>query len=322
MKTLPILLPPHPGNARLSSACRNHVISFLMRLTIKRSCPFPLISPAFAPQLRPMTHHRVTPLAIGLSLLFAPAALAHRLWLVASNTVLSGTGQHVSFEGAISNNLFAPNHLALPLAATTATAPDGKRLELLSPAEGKIRCSFELKLEESGTHRVTTINDMMFLSWQEGGETKHARGAPSEIGKRDLTGLAKPELSRWISRVETFVTCGKPTPVKPAGQGVEFDFLTHPNDLFHGEAATFRVLLDGKPHPGVKVTIVKGYDRFRDKSEEFELTSDPEGLLKISWPSPGRFWLAAETEQANGEFKGQPLARGTAYFLTLDVLPQ
>ncbi|MCW1887536.1 DUF4198 domain-containing protein [Luteolibacter flavescens] len=270
-----------------------------------------------------MIRPRLTPLAAGLALLLlSPATHAHRLWLVASTTVLSGTGQHIAVEGAISNDLFFPNHLSLPLAATTATSPSGKKLELLSPAEGKIRTSFELKLDETGTYRIATINDMMFLSWKEGGETRHARGTPAEMDKRDLTKLEGVELSRWISRVETVVTCGEPTPLKPTGEGIEFEFISHPNDLFHGETSTFRLLRDGKPLPETKVAVVKGDDRFRDEVGELTITSDAEGLVKVAWPSAGRFWLSAEAEQKPGEYKGKPLERGAAYFLTLDVLPQ
>lgn len=254
--------------------------------------------------------------------LSTPAAHAHRLWLVASTTVLSGTNQHISVEGAISNNLFSPNHLSLPLSATSATAPSGRKLELLSPAEGKIRSSFELLLNEAGTYWITSINDMMFLSWKVAGETRHDRGTPAEMARRDFGTLSEPEISRWISRVETVVTCGAPTPIKPTGKGLEFGFVTHPNDLFHGESATFRVLLDGKPLPGAKVSVVKGDDRFRDEVDELTVTSDADGMIKIDWPSPGRFWLSAEAEQAPGVFKDLPLERGAAYFLTLDVLPQ
>lgn len=250
------------------------------------------------------------------------AAHAHRLWLLPSTSVLSGEGPRISVEGAISNDLFFPNHMALPLAATTAIAPSGELLELLSPAQGKIRCSFELQLDEQGSYRITTINDMIFLRWEEDGETKYARGTPAEIDQRDLASLNGVALSRWISRVETYVTCGAPTTLTPTGQDLEFEFITHPNDLFHGEVATFRVLLDGQPKPDAEVTLVKGNDRFRDAVNEIVVTSDAEGLIHIEWPEPGRYWLATSAEQAPGEYKGLPLKRGSAYFATLEVLPQ
>src|SRR5690606_6512512 len=239
-----------------------------------------------------------------------------------STTVLSGEGQRISVEGAVSNDLFFPNHIALPLTATTATAPSGAQLELLSPAQGRIRCSFELQLDEQGTHRITTINDLVFLNWQENGETRYARGTPDEIAQRDLAQLAELKLSRWVSRVETFVTCGAPTPIPPIGEGIEFEFLTHPNDLFAGETARFRVLLNGRPHAGSEVTLVKGNDRFRNAVNEIVVTSDADGLVEIAWPEPGRYWLTTHADPSPGEFAGRPIERGSAFFLTLEVLPQ
>ncbi|MCF3649288.1 DUF4198 domain-containing protein [Synoicihabitans lomoniglobus] len=252
----------------------------------------------------------------------SPSLHAHRQWLLASGTVLSGEGQRISVEGAVSNDLFFPNHVAIPLAATTATAPDGSLLELLSPAEGKIRCSFELQLDQSGTYRITTLNNMMFVRWQEDGEPRALRGSPDEIAAKDLTGLNEVALAHYITRVETIVTCGAPTPLAPSNTGIEFEFLTHPNDLYFGETATFRVLLDGEPHAGAEITIVQGNDRFRDSVDELVVTSDAEGLIHIEWPAPGRFWLNTNTSQSPGEFQGHPLRRGTAYSLTLEVLPQ
>jgi len=263
------------------------------------------------------------PLAATLALvLLAPAASAHRQWLLASTTVLSGEGQFISVEGAVSNDLFFPNHVAIPLAATTATAPSGAQLELLSPAEGKIRCSFELQLNEQGTTRITTLNDMMFARWKEAGEPKAQRGTVAEMEQMDLSGREDLGLTRYITRVETIVTCGAPTPLPPHGSGIEFEFLTHPNDLFFGETATFRVLLDGEPFAGAEITIVQGNDRFRDAVDELVVTSDDEGLIQIDFPAPGRFWLNTSTEQKPGVFQGHPLRRGTAYSLTLEVLPQ
>lgn len=264
---------------------------------------------------------RFLTVALGV-LLLIPAAQAHRLWLLPSTTVLSGEAQVVSVEGAISNDLFYPNHVALPLDASSAIAPSGKPVELINGTQGKIRCSFELRLPEQGSYRITTINDMMFVRWKEDGEMHYARGYPADIAAMDLTGREELGVSNWISRVETFVTCGAPTALPPTGKGIELAFITHPNDLYAGETATFRVLLDGEPLPHAEVEVVKGDDRFRDTVDEINLTSDESGLIEITWDAPGRYWLTTSAPQAPGEFKGHPLQRGTAYFLTLEVLPE
>lgn len=50
------------------------------------------------------------------------------------------------------------------------------------------------------------------------------------------------------SRVETFVTMGKPSPLTPSGKGLEVRYDTHPNDLVKGEPATLTFRMDS-PHP-------------------------------------------------------------------------
>lgn len=252
----------------------------------------------------------------------ATTAQAHRQWLLSSTTVLSGEGQWISVEGAISNDLFFPNHVAIPLEATTATAPSGKQLELKSPAQGKIHSTFELLLEEQGTYRITTLNNMMFASWKENGEPKRMRGNAEKFASMDLASMEDLQLGKFFTRVETIVTCGEPTTLATFGEGIEFEFITHPNDLYHGETATFRVLLDGQPMPEAEVTIVKGNDRFRDSVDELIVTSNAKGLISVEWPSAGRFWLNISSRKGGGEFKGYPLRGGTSYSLTLEVLPE
>src|SRR3546814_17910932 len=62
------------------------------------------------------------------------------------------------------------------------------------------------------------------------------------------------------NRNEIFVTVGEPTTTlfKPTGKGIELVPVTHPNDLYAGEAATFQFLLDGQPAAGLPVTVIPG----------------------------------------------------------------
>ena len=48
-------------------------------------------------------------------------------------------------------------------------------------------------------------------------------------------------------RVETFVTNGAPSELKASGRGLELTPVTHPNDLYAGEAITFKLTDNGKP---------------------------------------------------------------------------
>lgn len=249
-------------------------------------------------------------------------ANAHRQWLLASTTILSGEDQWVSVEGAISNDLFFPNHHAIPLKRTTAFSPSGKQLELQNASEGKIRSSFELLLEEQGTYRIASVSDRMIASWQENGERQRMRGSKDDLIAKGISDKEDLKIGEYTSRVETIVTCGAPTPIETTGSGLEFAFDTHPNDIFLGETTRFQVILDGQPKSGCEVTIVKGNDRFRNSVNELIVTSDAEGYIEIDWPSTGRFWLNASEDLAPGEFLGKPTKRSSSYVLTLEVLPE
>ncbi len=50
--------------------------------------------------------------------------------------------------------------------------------------------------------------------------------------------------------------------------------MTHPNDLFTDEPATFQMLLDGKPAAELEVNVVPGGSRYRDKVGEIQLKTD------------------------------------------------
>ncbi|MCH6256497.1 DUF4198 domain-containing protein [Puniceicoccaceae bacterium K14] len=249
-------------------------------------------------------------------------AEAHRIWMIPSTSTLSGEDQWISVEAAISNDLFFPNHYPVPLKFVKATSPSGKELELRSTAEGKIRSSFEVLLEEKGSYRIAYENKMLFVSWKENGEYKRFRGTREQAEEKELKGKEALKFGEYFTRVETIVTSGTPSDLKLKGTGVEFSFETHPNDLYFGETARFQVLLDGEPQAECTVTVIKGNDRFRDSVDEIEVKSDSEGFIEINWPSAGRYWIEAYIETEPGEFLGKPVTCGSDYVLTVEVLPE
>src|SRR3546814_17635794 len=81
-------------------------------------------------------------------------------------------------------------------------------------------------------------------------------------------------------------------------KGRELQPVTHPNDLVTGEAGQFRFRLDGKPAAGVKVTVIPGGIRYRNRLNQMDLTADADGLVSINWPEPGMYWMQASIEDA------------------------
>jgi hypothetical protein len=165
--------------------------------------------------------------------------------------VLSGTDQWVSFEAAVSNNLFFPNHRPVSLAQIEVRAPDGSPVELKNAVGGEIRSSFELHLEKQGTYMVSlkpstgrrpanggmggpgaapaagtpasssqksggpgasANQGSLFGSYEEDGKPQRWRGSPETLVSEGMNKKPSFKLRESGGRsVVTFVTLGKPT---------------------------------------------------------------------------------------------------------------
>lgn len=305
-------------------------------------------------------------LAVAGLLLGSSAVYAHRVWVLPSMTVLSGTDQWVSFEAAVSNNLFFPNHRPVSIESIEVRGPDGAPVQIENAVGGQVRSSFELHLEKQGTYVISLKpstgrrpsggsapaamaqkaggppaggqkgapgggspkmgfggEGSLFGSYEEDGKVQRWRGTPESLiaeGVAKKPGFKLRETGG--RRVVTFVTCGKPSTevLKPEGKGVEIDFLTHPNDLFVGEAAKFRLLVDGKPALNAEVTVVKGDDRYRDEAGDINLRTDANGVVEVKWPETGRYWFEA-TASSPGTLHGVPSEKSFTYIATFEVLP-
>lgn len=257
------------------------------------------------------------------ALLAAPiSAQAHRSWLLPSSTVLSGSDAWVTVDAAVSNTLFVFEHVPMRLDGLTVTGPDGKAVTPQNTATGKYRSTFDLELTAPGTYRIASAGESAFAAYKLNGEDKRWRGAATELATAipaEATDVRRTHSNR---RVETFVTLGEPTndALAPTGKGLELAPVTHPNDLFAGETATFRLLLDGAPAQGVEVAIVQGGERYRDAASEMTATTGADGSFQITWPEPGMYWLEAETRGGKSPIEGAE--RSALYVATFEVLPE
>jgi uncharacterized GH25 family protein len=279
-------------------------------------------------------------LLLALCLCVPLGAQAHRVWMLPSATVLSGDDVWVTIDAAVSNDLFYFEHFPLRIASIGTppadmpggravrpaelfiTAPDGSKVEAKNGSIGRYRSTFDVHLTQKGTYKIAVRNDGVFASWKVGTETKRWRGTAEAFAKEvpiEADGL-QATLSR--SRVEVFITSGKPTrdTLKVTGKGLELDPVTHPNDLVAGTAATFRLLIDGKPAPDLKVAVVPGGSRYRDKLGEMNLTTGTDGTFAVTWPEPGMYWMEAVLRDDKTQIAGIKQRRAN-YVATLEVLP-
>jgi len=261
-------------------------------------------------------------------------ASAHKVWLQPSQTVLSGDDPWITVDAAVSNDLFYFNHFPLNTDNIRITAPDGLQGQLHNPATGKYRSVFDVQLDQPGTWRIAHVNDGLFATWKEGDDgkvLKRWRGNAETLASEILPMFNNPDLkvmdlqvTQTLSRVETFVTNAKPneTALQPSNHGIELLILDgHPNDLFAGETARFRLLLDGQPRAGLEIEIVRGGTRYRNAQEEIKLTSDAHGEFSVTWPQAGMYWLETSTEDDKVTVS-QASKRRLSYVATLEVLPE
>lgn len=262
-------------------------------------------------------------LALAIASVFPLSALAHKTWLLPSQTVIAGNSPWITVDAAVSNDLFYFNHVPLRTEGLVITAPDGSRVEAQNLATGKYRTVFDVELKQPGTYRIATVNSGLFGSWEENGKPKRWRGTPATFATEVPKDAKNLQVSQSLGRVETFVTNGSPndTALKTTGQGLELVPITHPNDLFAGEQAKFKLLLDGKPAVGLEFEITRGGTRYRNAQEEIKVTTDANGEFSVTWPEAGMYWMETATQDAKTSLP-QAKQRRLSYVATLEVLPQ
>lgn len=248
------------------------------------------------------------------------AAHAHRAWILPSATVVSGDNAWVTIDGAISNNLFFPDHRPMQIDAITITAPDGTSVKPANATVGQYRTTFDLQLLQKGTYRIAQANSGLNASWKEGTETKRWRGTMADYVAQGIDKKPGVELTLSSRRVETFVTNGAPSAIAPTGKGLELVPVTHPNDLYSGEEITFKLTDNGKPAANVEVTIIAGGDRYREEAGEIVVKSAADGTVKLTLENAGMYWLEAES-RGTASMEGKPVNSMSTYVAVLEVLP-
>lgn len=257
-----------------------------------------------------------------LPMLGAEPASAHRAWLLPSSTVLSGSDLYVTVDAAYSNNVFGFDFYPLELDHLAVVGPDGAKVTPESTLTGKYRSVFDVPLKAPGTYRLAVSSDELWATYKMDGKEQMWRGSVEELAKipAQATDIS---LSQFQRRVETFVTAGKPNAdfLKPAGVGLEMQPITHPNDLTTGDQSSFKLLIDGQPAAGVSVAVVKGGLRYRTQTHEVAVTTDAQGIFRITWTEPGMYLIEASVSDKKAAVK-EAKERQANYIATLEVLPQ
>ncbi|MEG3765387.1 DUF4198 domain-containing protein [Alteromonas sp. 14N.309.X.WAT.G.H12] len=263
---------------------------------------------------------------VALSLIATPA-LAHRAWIKPTTTVVSGDDEWISFDAAVANGIFMPDHFAMPIESIQVLSPSGKDVEKQHGQKLRYRSVFDVNLTEEGTYRVGSSSRSIMATWKDdNGKRKRWPGRGKEASTesfekavpKDADDLHVVDAAR---RIDVFVTLKEPsdTVLKPTGSGLELDGKTHPNDLYTGEAINLGFLMDGDVASNTKVTIVKDGEKYRDTDDAMKLTANENGEISVTFDEPGMYWLEAEYEDDKATAPAQE--RRGMYVLVMEVLP-
>jgi len=134
-------------------------------------------------------------------------------------------------------------------------------------------------------------------------------------------GATDLDLTETMGRNEFFVSAGEPSDAlfKPTGKGLEFVPVTLPTDLVSNEPGQFRFLVDGKPAAGLEVEVIPGGRRYREADQTQKLKTDAQGLLAVTWPGAGFYWLNASVSD-DKPTNAKAAKRRMSYTATLEVL--
>lgn len=259
--------------------------------------------------------------------LLSTQALAHRVWIKPNTTVVSGEQAWVTFDAAIANGIFNPDHFAYPLERLTALGPDGKAVDIGNSATLKYRSVFDLHLQQEGTYRVYNSSHSLMAFWQDKEGNRQMWPGRGKTGTKDALLKSVPmdadnlnivDMSR---RVETFVTLGAPSDVANSNndKGLTLSFQGHPNDLYTQEPNRLSFLFNNERAEGVKVTLVRGGQQYRDTDETQTFTTDASGNVTITFEHPGMYWL--EAQYSDSKAKAPVNERRGSYVVVLEVLP-
>lgn len=259
------------------------------------------------------------------SVLLLPfAASAHKPWMAPSKTVLN-VGQWITVDGGVSTDPFVKDHNPLRLDHLGITAPDGSTVPPENGSTGKLRSVFDLQLKQAGTYRIAVVNSGISAVWEEQGQRRvyPPRGQPftaEGFAKEVPKDAEKLRVTQSLSRLETFATAGKPNDaaLKPTGKGLELAPITAVNDLYTGEPARFRLLLDAQPAAGVAVEVIADGVRYRNAVDEITVKTDDDGSFTLNWPKPGLYWVSASLQDDKAEAPAQQ--RRISYTAVFEVL--
>ncbi|OYQ35536.1 hypothetical protein CHU95_07355 [Niveispirillum lacus] len=238
------------------------------------------------------------------------AATVVALWLCAGSAAahtgylkpnLFNTPQrdHVTVEASFTEEMFTPD-IVMKADDYHVVTPAGAKVKLPSVTYLRDLALFEVDLPENGTYRIST-------GLRTGSTRKMAlvNGKWEPVRERDgVPAGSRVADAQSMTRSDVYVSKGPANDqaLKPAGVGLEIVPLSHPNRLDAGGRFLVQLLLDGKPVPGVTISLQGPTLPDEEDAKAVAVTTDKDGKASIALPQDGTFLLLSRhrVEAADG----------------------
>ncbi|MBU1377584.1 MAG: DUF4198 domain-containing protein [Alphaproteobacteria bacterium] len=273
-------------------------------------------------------------------LAFVGAAAAHTPYL-APNTFAPSRAFVTVQAGVADSYYFISDFPIRGEGDFLVTGPSGATVKAENVAVLKEYAAFDVAVPDAGTYRISTgeragrqskwvkIDGAWKMVRPAGGPGGGGRGpggpapggASRFVEESAIPAGAETMTSVGYTRTETYVTKGAPNreALKPTGKGFELEAITHPNEIYAGEAFKFRLLNDGKPVAGVAFEIQHAGDAYADKKFSHDGKTGADGAAAVTLAQPGVYVLETSYPVRTEGAPIQPVARSGAYTLTFEV---
>lgn len=255
------------------------------------------------------------------------AQAANMIWLLPNEVQVENREHIVSVDAGAAEDAFVFQR-NVTLGQLRITGPNGSRLQAENQVSSRHRQSFDVRLPDNGTYRISNLTRTLMGSYKQGSETKRFRTSPENLARELPEGAELQGLLQSTDRQETFVVRGDATPAAfaPEGDGLELVPLDAVVDLSTGDSSRFRLLLNGKPVANTDVTVLLGGNRYRYKRGDLLVKTDAQGEFKVSWTDPGVYWIGTSVGErmgrgGTGGTREKPL-ENFSVSATVEVLPK
>lgn len=200
-------------------------------------------------------------------------------------------GDRVTLDASFAEKFFVPE-AAFNSDTFVVITPSGESVAPESKVDLKTRTVLEHALPEEGTYRFSTGSRFgaVFRTYELDGERRSVRGDEEPIPEGANVILH----FQSVTKAEAYVSKGAPSNTVLAAQnsGLEIVPVSHPNNLFAGDAFEFQVLFDGEPMANFELNAHHGRDQFSE-DKGITLTTDAQGKAVLTAENQGVYLIFA-----------------------------